>query len=425
MRWPSPRRAAAVGAILLIAVSIAVAARPGGGGGALSISDASVREADGRAVTLTFTVTLTGARNRTVKVAYATVDGTAAAPDDFARASGSLVLGGRDRTGRVTVRVAGDNDGETDELLAVRLSRPSGARIVDGSGLGTVRDDDGLVLSGTRIAAAGDIACDPANPSFTEGRGFAMECRQLATSDVLLRGNYAAVLALGDVQYEDATLAKFGASYDRSWGRAKPVTRPVPGNHEFGTPDATGYFEYFGQAAGDPTLGYYSFEIARWHLIALNSNCDAVGGCGPGSEQERWLRRDLAAHASAACTLAFWHHPRFSSGEHGSDATYTAFWQALYEAGVDVVLAGHDHDYERFAPQTPNGALDPARGLREFVVGTGGRSLRAFRTVRTNSQRRDASSFGVLELTLGVGAYAWRFVPALGSLTDSGSETCH
>jgi hypothetical protein len=149
-----------------------------------------------------------------------------------------------------------------------------------------------------------------------------------------------------------------------------------------------------------------------------------VGGCGAGSTQEQWLRSDLAV-SSASCTLAYWHHPRFSSGEHGGDSTYTALWQALYDADADVVLVGHDHDYERFAPQTPSGALDLTRGIREFVVGTGGKNVRTFPNVKPNSEVRDATSLGVLELTLGSGTYEWRFRPAVGSFADSGSAACH
>jgi hypothetical protein len=279
-------------------------------------------------------------------------------------------------------------------------------------------------IDGVRIAAAGDIACSPANRVFDDGRGRGLECRQLATSDVLVGAGYAAVLALGDIQYEDGKRADFDASYDTTWGRVKAVTRPVPGNHDYRTADATGYYAYFGEAAGDPAKGYYSYDVGRWHLIALNSNCSAVGGCGAGSPQERWLRVDLAANP-ARCTLAYWHHPRFSSGSHGSDASYTAFWQALVDARADVVLVGHDHDYERFAPQDANGGLDLARGVREFVVGTGGRSLRGFRGSKPNSEARDASSLGILELTLGAGVYAWRFVPAVGFFADTGAGSCH
>ena len=159
--------------------------------------------------------------------------------------------------------------------------------------------------------------------------------------------------------------------------------------------------------------GLLQLDLAGWHLVALNSNCAAVGGCDTGSTQEEWLRADLAANP-ATCTLAFWHHPRFSSGLHGSDSTYTAFWQALYDADADVVLVGHDHDYERFAPQTASGALDLARGIRQFVVGTEGRAAHV-PAIRANSEARDAESMGILEPTLGSDAYAWRFVPAVGS----------
>jgi hypothetical protein len=277
---------------------------------------------------------------------------------------------------------------------------------------------------GPRIAAAGDIACDPGDSGFDDGQGSGSACRQLATSDLLVGEGYAAVLVLGDIQYEDGAYGEFLASYDPSWGRVKSITKPVPGNHEYRSAGAAGYFRYFGAAARDPTKGYYSFDLGGWHLVALNSNCSAVGGCGAGSPQEEWLRADLAAHRPL-CTLAYWHHPRFSSGLHGSDSTYEAFWQALHDADADVVLVGHDHDYERFAPQDASGGLDGARGIREFVVGTGGKSLRAFRNVRANSEVRDRSSMGVLELKLGAAGYGWRFRPAVGSFTDSGSAACH
>ena len=278
---------------------------------------------------------------------------------------------------------------------------------------------------GSKIAAVGDIACDPDSDSFNGGRGDGLECRQRATSDLIVGAGYRAVLALGDLQYENGELSKFRASYGPSWGRLKRITHPTPGNHEYETEGAAGYYRYFGAAAGGFRKGYYSFDLGGWHLIALNSNCSEIGGCGAGSRQERWLRADLAAHSSATCTLAYWHHPRFSSGEHGSDPTYTAFWQALYNANADLVLVGHDHDSERFAPQTPSGDLDRARGIREFVVGSGGKSLRTFPTVRPWSQARDVSSMGILELTLRANGYGWRFRPAVGSFTDSGKGSCH
>jgi acid phosphatase type 7 len=299
------------------------------------------------------------------------------------------------------------------------------AALVCALGLAAVVHADAARITGVRIAAAGDIACDPRSSAFNGGIGQGLECRQLATSKLLAGRRYAAILALGDLQYEDGAFPRFLASYGRSWGRFKARTRPVPGNHEYESGNADGYFRYFGAAAGDSAKGYYSFDVGRWHLVALNSNCSAVGGCGAGSQQEQWLRADLTRHASARCTLAYWHHPRFSSGEHGSDATYTAFWQALYAANADVVLVGHDHDYERFAPQAPNGALDRARGVRQFVVGTGGKGLRTFPSVRPNSIVRDVTSLGVLELALGPDRYAWRFRPAVGTFMDRGSARCH
>ena len=284
--------------------------------------------------------------------------------------------------------------------------------------------DAGSSVAGVKVAAAGDIACDPADPDFARGSGSADECRQQATSDLLVGAGYAGVLVLGDIQYETGSRRAFESSYDASWGRAKAVTRPVPGNHEYGTAGGAGYFGYFGAAAGDPAKGYYSFDIGDWHVVALNSTCGEVGGCDAGSAQERWLRADLAAHP-ARCTLAYWHHPRYSSGSHGSDRTFAAFWQALVDADADLVLVGHDHGYERFAPQNARGHRDLARGIREFVVGTGGRSLRTFTRVSPNSEARDATSFGVLELTLGADVYEWRFRPAVGRFTDAGSARCY
>jgi acid phosphatase type 7 len=284
------------------------------------------------------------------------------------------------------------------------------------------------------IGAAGDIACDPTVEGISEHPASPGEqCQQMATSDLLLRDGVVAVLPLGDNQYEDGTLAKYRASYGPSWGRLKRITRPVPGNHEYvrsgDSPDALGYFRYFGAAAGDPAKGYYSYDIGSWHLIALNSQCGALDGCRAGSRQERWLRRDLADHP-ARCTLAYWHEPRFSSGPHGQEPVYDDFWRDLYAGGVDVVLNGHNHVYERFAPQDPDAQLDPARGIREFVVGTGGRNHYspdyAFGTVQPNSEVRNAQTFGVLELTLHDGGYDWHFVPtAGGTFTDAGTGSCH
>jgi 3',5'-cyclic AMP phosphodiesterase CpdA len=275
------------------------------------------------------------------------------------------------------------------------------------------------------VAAAGDIACDPASRDFHGGKGAAVACHMGATARLLGRLDPVVVLTLGDNQYENGTLAKFRRSYDRSWGRLKGHTRPAPGNHDYRTPRAAGYFDYFGPAAGRRSRGYYSYNVGAWHLIALNSECAHIGGCGRGSRQERWLRADLAAHP-ARCVLAYWHKPRFSSGMHGNNPTYTAFWEALYRAEAEVVLVGHDHDYERFAPQTPHGPADRVRGIREFVVGTGGKTHYGFRTIRANSQVRNSGTFGILRLTLHPSGYDWRFLPEPGkTFTDTGHSSCH
>ena len=283
------------------------------------------------------------------------------------------------------------------------------------------------------IAAAGDIACDPSSAQFNGGRGSGSLCRQLAVSNLLVGGNFAAVLALGDTQYNCGGLAAFQQSYDLSWGRVKSITHPVVGNHEYLTSggtgctsanaNAAGYFAYFGAAAGAPSKGYYSFDVGSWHLIALNSSCSGAGGCGRTSPQGKWLAADLAAHKNE-CTLAYWHIPLFSSGGRANKNTLP-FWQQLYAAHADIVLDGHDHIYERFAPQTPAGEPDPASGIREITVGTGGANLTPLQTRAANSVVANASTFGVLELTLRRSSYSWQFVPAVGSFRDSGSANCH
>jgi chitodextrinase len=284
------------------------------------------------------------------------------------------------------------------------------------------------------VAAAGDIACDPRNSSFNGGNGTSSTCRQKYTSDLLLDPAITNVLLLGDNQYYCGGYQAWLSSYDKSWGRVKAKTRPAPGNHEYLTSggtdctsanaDAAGYFRYFGAAAGDPSKGYYSYDVGSWHVIALNSECTDVGGCGPTSPQGRWLRDDLAAHPNF-CTLAYWHIPLFSSGGR-ANSQYRTFWDALYAADADVVLNGHDHIYERFAPQRPDARADAARGIREFVVGTGGANHTSLSTTVANSQVRNASTYGVLRLTLRATGYDWSFVPESGkTFTDSGSGQCH
>ena len=233
------------------------------------------------------------------------------------------------------------------------------------------------------------------------------------------------VFTAGDNAYETGSAAEYRKCYDPSWGRFRDRTRPAIGNHDAVTAAGANYFAYFGSAAGTAPDGWYSYEAGAWHVIVLNSNCPGPNGCGEGSAQLAWLRADLAGHPDG-CTLAVWHHPRFSSGQHGNDLAVAPFWQVLYAAGADLIVNGHDHDYERFGPQTPAGALDATRGIREIVVGTGGKSLRRFHKLVPNSEVRNAASYGVLRLELAPRSYRWQFVDVQATgFSDSGSEACH
>ncbi len=257
------------------------------------------------------------------------------------------------------------------------------------------------------IAAAGDMSCP-------QGPDGATNCRDKATSDLLVGQGLSRVLTLGDAQYEFGELSDFQTYYDPTWGRVKGITSPAPGNHD---PFSSGYSAYFGSRAPGR---YYSYDIGSWHLISLDSN-----NVDPG--QVSWLRSDLAANAGGKCVLAYWHHARFTSGmQHGNDPTVQPFWTELYAAGADLVLNGHEHSYERFGPQDPNGTADAARGIREFVVGTGGKNVHPMGPPRANSEVRQAGTYGVLELALRPGRYEWLFVPEAGkTFSDSGTGVCH
>lgn len=263
------------------------------------------------------------------------------------------------------------------------------------------------------VVAAGDIACDPAH-----NVGAPTDCDQAATANLIGQLHPTGVLTLGDNQYEDGTLAAFKSVFDPTWGKYRSIMYPAIGNHEYLTSGAAGYFGYFGVPA------YYSFNLGDWHLIALDSECSHVGGCQAGSAQERWLLADLSAHPSL-CTLVYWHEPRWSSGEHQDATQMSAIWADLVAAHVDVVLSGHNHDYERFAPLDANGQPDPA-GVTEFVVGTGGKNHYGFVTSPlTGELVRNDTSFGVIEMTLRPAGYTWSFVPAPGfTFRDSGSANC-
>lgn len=292
-----------------------------------------------------------------------------------------------------------------------------------------------LALTVVVVAATGTAFSPPSpppaptsGPAILVGAGDIAECDKdddEATARLLDKID-GTVFTAGDNAYPDGTAQQFTACYAPSWGRHRDRTRPAAGNHEYHTPGAAAYFAYFGAAAGDPTHGYYAYDLGAWRVIVLNSECDQVGGCAAASPQVRWLRDELAAHPTA-CTLAIWHKSRFSSGDrYGDDATFGPFWEALYDAGAEVVVSGHDHDYERFAPQTSAGVPDPDRGIREFVVGTGGGSLRDFGTLSANSEVRHNEAYGVIKFTLLPGSYRWEFLPVPpATSTDAGGDSCH
>ena len=228
------------------------------------------------------------------------------------------------------------------------------------------------------------------------------------------------VFTTGDNAYMTGTAEEFRTCYEPSWGRHKARTRPVPGNHEYEGAGPGPYFDYFGGAAGPYGLGYYSFELGDWHVIALNTMLDLR----EGSAQTQWLRNDLIVSKSK-CTVAYWHYPLFTSRPAGNSGTLRPIWKILMDFGVDVVLNGHDHLYERFAPQDENGLLSTATGIREFIVGTGGAPAYPFGPTTANSERRITNVFGVLKLTLSSGSYDWQFIQDSGAVSDSGSGTCH
>lgn len=267
-------------------------------------------------------------------------------------------------------------------------------------------------LVGPTVVAVGDIACEPGE----EITG--TQCRQAATAQLASTFAPRYVLALGDLQYRTGALSDYLGSYDESWGALKPITKPVPGNHEYGTPGASGYYTYFAdQQPGPP--GYYAFNIGSWRIYALNSNCDQVD-C---ARQVRWLNRNMTRYPRR-CSAIMMHHPRFSSGrEHGSDPTMNLFWDVAYRHRADIALAGHDHTYERFMKLTPSAAYS-RHGILSFVSGAGGRSLYAFGPTETGSVARDSHTSGVLALTLGTNRYSWQYKTIDGKVMDAGVRRC-
>ncbi len=286
----------------------------------------------------------------------------------------------------------------------------------------------GALALGSSLVSSKAALAQAADPVFV-GAGDITGCstNKDESTAQLLDSIAGTVFTLGDNVYPNGALTEFNDCYAPTWGRHKDRTYPAPGNHDYNTAGAEGYYTYFGAAASPLDInctvnckGYYSYDLGTWHIIVLNSEIDRA----VGSPQEQWLRADLAAHQSV-CTLAYWHKPRFSSGGHGNTTTVQPFWQVLYDYEADVVLNGHDHDFERFAPQDPTGQADPTRGIREFVVGTGGAGLTPFLTIQPNSEIRNNTTTGVIKLTLHPTSYDWEFVPIAGqTFTDSGSSNC-
>ena len=307
-----------------------------------------------------------------------------------------------------------------DSLITWRSSSPAQASI---SATGVVRAGaHGIVTISAETPAGLGTATVIVAPPTLVGAGDIASCKRDGDEQTaaLLDQIPGIVLPLGDNVYENGSLAEYNACYHSSWGRHRARSRPVPGNHDYQTPDAAGYYSYFGVQAGDSGIGYYSWDFAGWHLVALNSNISMAAG----SPQEVWLRADLAAH-STACTLAYWHHPLFSSTTGRRRSDVRPLWTALRDAGADVALVGHAHNYERFAPQDSDGNAD-ARGLRQFVVGTGGTGFHAFDSILApNNEAGTDASLGVLALSLGTRSYSWRFVPVPGAAySDSGTVNC-
>jgi acid phosphatase type 7 len=288
------------------------------------------------------------------------------------------------------------------------------------------------------VAAVGDMACDRSDPGWNGGAGTSSRCAERRVSDaVVADSSISQLLDLGDIQYACDDPDDFAASYTPTWGRLNRIVAPVPGNHEYQTgPDkfgvacptsnttAASYFSYFGAAARAASAGHYSFDLGSWHLIALNANCTAkgVGGCGASSAQTRWLASDLSA-TTKPCILAYWHQPRWT-GTAGNNGTYKAWWSLLYQHHADLVLNGHEHDYQRFAMLDPSGL--PARdGIVEIVVGTGGESLQSVAQTAKPFPLAHPKSFGYLRLSLGASGYSGAFVSSARSTLDSFSASCH
>lgn len=290
--------------------------------------------------------------------------------------------------------------------LATAVTSPGPTTVLPSEGVAATNPPVTAVL-----VAAGDIASCTSKGDDATAR--------------LLDDMPGTIVTLGDNVYPSGTATQFRDCYGPTWGRQLVRTRPAPGNHDYLTSGAAAYFDYFGAAAGDPATGYYAYDLGAWRIYALNSNCGDIGGCGTGSPEVAWLQGDLADNPHQ-CVLAYWHDPRYSSGRHGSNAAMSGLWDTLHAAGAEIVLSAHDHTYERFAPQSDSGELDPETGLVQFVVGTGGFSHYEFPRVLPNSRARNDTAFGVLELTLAPDSWSSSFVPIAGqTYSDTSAGSCH
>lgn len=300
--------------------------------------------------------------------------------------------------------------GDDDDDVPVVYDDAGNPIVVDEDGGVPQPDGGGATVGDAVLVGAGDIAS--CGSTGTKG-----------TAD-LIKGIAGTVFTTGDNAYSDGADADFTKCYDPTWGAFKSRTRPATGNHDYHTDGASGYFKYFGASAGDPKKGYYSYDLGAWHIVVLNSNCSEVGGCDSASPQNAWLKSDLAA-SKAKCTAAMWHHPLYNVGHHGPASSVAPLWQTLYDNGADLVLEGHDHNYQRWAPMDAKGKLDSAKGLRSFVVGTGGAD---FYSLGSDSriEAKDSNTWGVLKLTLHATSYDFEFVPMAGkTFNDKGTGNCH
>jgi hypothetical protein len=325
----------------------------------------------------------------------------------------------------------------TQYSYTVTAVDPTGESAPSNTATATTQNSGGAVT----IAAAGDIACHPEDPDYNNGVGTGSHCKQAATANLIARGSYAKVLALGDEQYDCGSLGAFNESYDATWGQFVSKTLPVPGNHEVDTSsafgetgcsrDATGYFTYYGnhgvtEAAGVNGKGYYSYDLGSWHVLAINAQCNQIGGCDAGSAEEAWVRADLAAHSNQ-CTLAYWHQaPWASAPQSTGTASMRTIWADLANARAELVLAGHYHYYERFSDMNANGnPVATGTGTREIIAGIGGDSQGGFSSTPLAASQVRTHGFGALAVTLGNGTYSWQYLQVGGAVADSGTESCH